>query len=104
LEQSVFVLDFHRCLDLTNNCNVLDNDGSVDDFGDQGSANDRWRVDDNWCRILNWRLNSGPLRFRYRRSLNWSGSLNRCRQILDWNWSLDWSQIGEHDPEHLLDP
>ncbi len=80
---------------------LRNNDRSVDDVGYQGSVNGRWSVNDNWCRslVLNWRQNSGPLRFRGCR-LNWSGSL-----ILDWcRWSLDWHQIGEHDREHLLDP
>jgi hypothetical protein len=71
---------------MTNNCNVLDNDGSVDDFGDQGSVNyGRLFVNYNWCRIRNWRLNSSPLDFRGK-SLNRSGtrSLNLSR-ILNLN-------------------
>jgi hypothetical protein len=92
LKNGVFILDFHRNLrnDILNSGGSLNYDGSVDDFGDQGSANSRWRVDGNWCRILNWRLNSSPLRFRGR-------SLNRC------GWSLDWDKIREHDLEHPLD-
>jgi len=88
---------------LLNSSGSLSDGGSIDNGNDQGSANHRWRVDGNWCRnfILNWRLNSSPLRFRGR-------SLNRCRQSLDWNgswnWRLDWHQIGEHDREHLLNP
>jgi hypothetical protein len=88
-------------LTLINHGNVLNDNGSVDNFGDQGSVNDWKRVNDNWCRIRNWRLNSGPLRFRGSWSLDWSRSLNWS---LSWNWSLDWHQIGEHDREHLLNP
>jgi hypothetical protein len=82
-----------QVLDLTDE--LLNSGGSLND-GNQGSANDRWRVDGNWCLIRNWRLNSGPLNFRG------SWSLNRCRRSLDWSWN--WSQIGEHDLEHLLNP
>jgi hypothetical protein len=95
LKNGVFVFDFHRnfrndvlnsdvlknqVLDLTDqllNSGGSLSDGESVDNGDQGSANNRWRVDDNWCRIWNGRLNSGPLRFRHRRGLNLSGSLNR---------------------------
>jgi hypothetical protein len=96
LKNGVFVFDFHRNLrnDVLN-CDVLDdeildladellNSGGSLNNGDQGSANDRWRVDGNWCRIRNWRLNSGPLRFRGSRSLNRCGS----RSL---NWSLNWN-------------
>ncbi len=94
----------NQVLDLTDE--LLNSGGSLNDDGDQGSANDRWRVDDNWCRnfVLNGSPNSGLLRFRHRRGLNWRGSLNRGRRL---NWSrrsLDWDQIGEHDLEHPLDP
>jgi hypothetical protein len=65
----------------------LNDGGSIDNGGNQGSVNDWWLVNDNWCRsfVLNWGLNSNALRFRgslnrYRRSLDLSGSLS-----LDWN-------------------
>jgi hypothetical protein len=85
-----------QVLNLTNE--LLNSGGSVDN-GDQGSANNRWRVDDNWCLIRNGSLNSGPLNFSGR-------SLNRRRRSLDWNWNWNWNWhwIGEHDLEHLLDP
>jgi hypothetical protein len=88
-----------------------DNGGNVDDGGNQGSVDNLWFVNDNWCRnfVLNWSLNSGPLRF-CGSSLNWSGSgsldWDWCRRSLDlsWNWSLYWNQNGEHDSKHLLNP
>jgi hypothetical protein len=89
-----------QVLNLTNE--LLNSGGSVDN-GDQGSANNRWRVDDNWCLIRNGSLNSGPLNFSGR-------SLNRRRRSLDLSWNrtwdrnLYWHRIGEHDLEHLLDP
>jgi hypothetical protein len=94
LKQSVLVFDFHRSLDLILN----NNGGSVDDGGNQGSVNNWWLVNDNWCRIRNWSLNSGPLRFRYRKSLNWS------RWSLDWNWNWNADKSWEHDFQHLSNP
>jgi hypothetical protein len=78
---------------------VLNDDGSIDNIGYQGSVNDwRYFVNDNWCRIRNWRLNSGPLRFRGSWSLDRSWrSLN-----LDGNWNL--SESWKHDFQHLSDP
>jgi hypothetical protein len=85
-------------------------DGESVDNGNQGSANNRRRVDDNWYRnfVLNWRLNPNAQRFRGR-------GLNRCRLNWSrtWNWSLSengswcrWrlNQIWEHDPQRLLNP
>jgi hypothetical protein len=77
----------NQVLDLTDellNSGRSLNDGWSIDNGNQGSANHRWRVDGNWCRIRNWRLNSGPLRFRGSRILNRCGS----RSL---NWSLNWN-------------
>jgi hypothetical protein len=37
-------------LTLISNGNVLNDDGSVDDGGNQGSVNGRRCVNDNWCR------------------------------------------------------
>jgi hypothetical protein len=81
----------------------LSDDGSIDN-GDQGSANNRWRVDDNWCRIRNWRQNSDPLTFGHRGSLNDLG--NWCRWSLDWSQSWNWSlsESWKHDFQHLSDP
>jgi hypothetical protein len=88
-----------KILDLTyqllNSGGSLSDGESIDNWsGDQGSANDRRRVSDNWCRIRNWRQYSNSLSFR--------GIWNWCRWSLDWSWRLDWHQIGEHDLQHLL--
>jgi hypothetical protein len=95
LQNGVFVFYFHRRLDLilTNNGNVLNDYGSVDDGSNLLNVSD-WRCVNDWC--LNWCLNSNSLRFR--------GGLNWCRWSLDWRWSLNWSmsESGEHDLQHPL--